>query len=283
MTKRKSIKIKDHLGQVLIYSILILVSFLQTFPFFLKLVDSLHDISFIPEYNKLYLWPEFFSFNNYPLAIERGDLFVGLRNSLIHTISFTGLSLFFALIVGYVLAKKQFKGKKIVSILLLSTMMIPGEINMIPNYLLVQALGWTDSLLAVILPGMINVIGIFLIRQYMNTIPDAVLEAAEIDGAGEMRKIFNIVLPMSKPIIVTYIILTFTSTWNEYLWPLITLKDPDLFTLQLKMYQFYPQFGGAADGFVRSAGMILITIPIIIVYTIFQRNFIENSNIAGIK
>src|SRR5690554_176756 len=216
MTKRQTNIFKDRLIQGSIYTILIIVAFLQTFPFFLKIVDSLHDISFIPEFNKLYIWPEQVSLNNYSLAIERGDLFVGLTNSLIHTISFTGLSLFFALIVGYVLAKKQFKGKKIVEILLLSTMMIPGEINMIPNYLLVQTLGWTDSLLAIILPGMINVFGIFLIRQYMNTIPDAVLEAAEIDGASEMRKIFTIVLPMSKPIIVTYIILTFTSTWNEY-------------------------------------------------------------------
>ncbi len=181
------------------------------------------------------------------------------------------------------LAKKDFKGKKIVTILLLSTMMVPGEINMIPNYLLVQYLGWTDSLLAVILPGIINIFGIFLIRQYMNTIPDSVLESADIDGASELKKIFKIVLPMSMPIIVTYIILTFTATWNEYLWPLITIKDPAFFTLQLKLYQFYPQFGGAADGFVRSAGMILITVPIVIVYIIFQRHFIENSNIAGIK
>lgn len=276
-------KIKENLKQVLLWLILGAFAFLQTFPFFLKIVDSFHSVDFIPEFNTLYLWPEMFSAANYGLAVERGDLITGFVNSLIHTVGFTTLSLVFALIVGYVLAKKKFRGKKIITILLLSTMMVPGEINMIPNYLLVQKLGWTDTLLAIILPGIINIFGIFLIRQYMNTIPDSLLESAEMDGANELQKIFKIVLPMSKPIIVTYIILTFTATWNEYLWPLITIKNPAFFTLQLKLYQFYPRFGGAADGFIRSAGMILITIPIVIVYTIFQKHFIENSNIAGIK
>lgn len=276
-------KLKENSIQVILWSILLLFAFLQTFPFYLKFVDSLHDINFIPEYNTLYLWPKILSLDNYGLAIERGGLLTGLINSLIHTVGFTALSLIVCLVVGYVLAKKQFRGKKIVTLFLLSTMMVPGEINMIPNFLLVQNLGWTDTPLALILPGMVNIFGIFLIRQYMNTIPDAVLESAEMDGASELRKIFTIVLPMSKPIIITYIILTFTATWNDYLWPLITIKNPDFFTLQLKMYQFYPQFGGAADGFVRSAGMILITIPIIIVYIIFQKHFIQNSNTSGMK
>jgi multiple sugar transport system permease protein len=268
---------------IFIVFILILVSFMQTFPFYLKLVDSLHSIDFIPEYNTLYWLPQQFSPENYPTAFERGDLLTGLINSLIHTISFTLLSLTIALIVGYVLGKMDFKGKKIVTIMLLSTMMIPGEVLMIPNFLLVQQLGWTNRLSGIIFPGIVNIFGIFLIRQYMNTIPNAVLESADMDGANEFVKIFKIVMPMSKPVIVTYVILTFTATWNEYLWPLIVIKNPRYFTLQLKMYQFYPQFGGAADGFIRSAGMIMITIPIIVMYIFFQKYFLASSNVAGIK
>lgn len=276
--KRKTIWIT-----IIIIIILSLVAFMQTFPFYLKLVDSLHHIDFIPEYNVLYWLPQRFHPANYILAFERGDLLVGLINSLIHTISFTLISLVIALITGYVLGKMEFRGKKVVTILLLSTMMIPGEVMMIPNFLLVQQLGWTNNLLGIILPGIVNVFGIFLIKQYMNNIPNAVLESAEIDGANELTKIFKVVLPMSKPVVITYIILTFTSTWNDYLWPMIVIKDPKFFTLQLKMYQFYPQFGGAADGFVRSAGMIMITIPIIIMYIVFQKYFLASSNVAGIK
>lgn len=268
---------------VIILTILSFVAFLQTFPFYLKIVDSLHNIGFIPEYNVLYWWPQNFSPINYILAFERGDLLTGFINSLIHTIAFTGISLAVALITGYVLGKMEFRGKKVVTLLLLSTMMIPGEIMMIPNFLLVQKLGWTNNLLGIILPGIVNVFGIFLVKQYMNNIPDAVLESADIDGANEITKIFKVVLPMSKPVVITYSILTFTSTWNEYLWPMIVIKDPKFFTLQLKMYQFYPQFGGVADGFIRSAGMILITIPIIVMYVLFQKYFLASSNVAGIK
>ncbi len=283
MNKYKSQKKKENIFQIVTIVFLSFIAFCQVFPFFLKLIDSLHHQSFIPEYGKLYFWPEMFSLENYSHAIRSGGLFTGLKNSLIHTISFTSISLVIALIFGYVLGKKNFKGKKLITVLLMGTMMIPGEVLMVPNYILVLKLGWDASLLGVILPGIVNVFGIFLVRQYMNSIPDAVLESAEIDGCNEVQKIFRVVLPMCLPIIITYSILTFTSTWNEYLWPSIVLKDPDLFTLQLKMFEFFPNFGGYADGYIRSAGMILITIPIIIMYIFFQKYFLDQGNISGMK
>lgn len=283
MNSGKSAKRRSLIYQIVVISFLSLLALAQILPFYLKTVDSLHSLDFIPEFDMLYLMPRGLAISNYYQALTKGGFLTGLKNSLIHTITFTSISLVIALIVGYVLGKMQFRGKKFVSIILLSTMMIPGEILMIPNYLLVMKLGWNTSLLAIILPGIVNVFGIFLIRQFMSNIPDAVLESAELDGASEFKKIFKIVLPMSKPVIITYIILTFISTWNEYLFPMTVLKDPKLFTLQLTMYQFYPKFGGYADGYVRSAGMILITIPIIIMYIMFQRYFIEQENIAGLK
>lgn len=283
MNKTENYRFKEKIFQICAITFLSILAFAQVFPFYLKLVDSLHGTYFIPEYDKLYLLPRYITLKNYWYAIQKGGLLKGLLNSLIHTISFTFISLVIALVVGYVLGKMKFRGKKIVIILLLSTMMIPGEILMIPNYLLVLKLGWNLNLLGVILPGIVNVFGIFLINQYMSTIPDAILESAEIDGCNEIQKIFKIVLPMSRPIIITYIILTFTATWNEYLWPMIILKDPSLFTLQLTMYQFYPKFGGYADGFIRSAGMLLITIPIIVMYILFQKYFLEQANISGMK
>lgn len=281
--KNKSKKKAERVFQTLTIIFLSLLALAQLFPFYLKLIDSLHNTEFIPKFGKLYLWPEAATLKNYSYALTRGGLLNGLKNSLIHTLSFTTISLVIALIVGYVLGKLKFRGKKIVTALLISTMMIPGEILMVPNYLLVMQLGWNMSLLGIILPGIVNVFGIFLVKQYMSNIPDAVLESAEIDGCNELQKIFRIVLPMARPIIITYIILTFTSTWNEYLFPMIVLKDPALFTLQLTMYQFYPKFGGYADGYIRSAGMILITLPIMIMYVIFQKYFLEQGNISGLK
>lgn len=288
-TKKMNRKISERRKRIFAIVFLSILSLIQLFPFYLKLVDSFQSIELIPEYGRLYLWPVnaegklSFDFSNYLLAIEKGGLLKAFVNSMIHTVTFTFLSLVVAIVLGYVLGKMKFRGKRFITALLLSTYIVPGQILMVPNYLLVLRLGWNLSLLGIILPGIVNVFGVFLIKQYMSNIPDEVLESAEIDGCGEIKKIFKIVIPMSRPIIITYVILTFVGAWNEYLWPLILYQNPNLFTLQLTMYQFYPQFGGYADGFVRSAGMILITIPIIIMYILAQKYFLEQANISGIK
>ena len=159
-----------------------------------------------------------------------------------------------------------------------------GEVLMIPNYILVMNMGLNYSIWGLILPGIVNIFGVFLIKQYMANIPQSILESAELDGCNEFHKMFHIVVPMSKPILVTYVILTFVSTWNEYLWPMVMqASGSTVETLQLIMYKFYPGLGNYADGFVRSAGIILITIPIIIVYIIFQKYFLEQNNLSGMK
>lgn len=284
VSKRRSLKRKERTFQIVCIVILSLIAFCQIFPFYLKIVDSLHSPDLIPDSDKLYLLPEGLTFENYLTAMRVSGFWKALANTLFVTVMFTGISLFIAIIMGYVLAKLKFRGKKVVSMLLLSTMMVPGEVLMIPNYILVMKMGLNYSIWGLILPGIVNVFGIFLVRQYMSNIPQSVLESADLDGAGELRKIFKIVVPMSKPVLITYVILTFVSTWNDYLWPMVMqASGSEVETLQLIMYKFYPSLGNYADGFVRSAGMILITIPIIIMYIIFQRYFLEQNNIAGMK
>ena len=270
--------------QVICIVVLSIIAFCQMLPFYLKLVDSLHSPDLIPDSDKLYLWPEGGTLQNYMMALKVSGFWAALGNTIFHSVVFTGISLFIAIIMGYVLAKMRFRGKKFLSNILLCTMMVPGEVLMIPNYILVMNMGINYSVWGLILPGIVNVFGIFLVRQYMSNIPQSVLESAEVDGCNEFRKIFNIVVPMSKPILVTYIILTFVSTWNEYLWPMVMQSSGSTVeTLQLIMYKFYPALGNYADGYVRSAGMILITIPIIIVYIIFQKYFLEQNNLSGMK
>lgn len=282
--KIKSANRRERRFQIICILILSIIAFCQIFPFYLKVVDSLHSPDLIPDSDKLYLWPEGATIENYLTALRVSGFWEALGNTVFHSVTFTAISLFIAIIVGYVLAKMEFRGKKFVSNILLCTMMVPGEVLMIPNYILVMNMGLNYSIWGLILPGIVNVFGIFLIRQYMSNIPQSVLEGADIDGCNELQKIFYIVVPMSKPILVTYVILTFVSTWNEYLWPMVMqASGSTVETLQLIMYKFYPSLGNYADGFVRSAGMILITIPIIIVYIIFQKYFLEQNNLSGMK
>ena len=282
--KHISAKKKEGIFQIVCVLVLSIIAFCQIFPFFLKIVDSLHTPELIPDSDKLYLWPEDPTIENYTPALQVSGFWQALANTIFHSVVFTAISLVIAVIVGYVLAKMKFKGKKFVSAILLCTMMVPGEVLMIPNYILVMKMGLNYSIWGLILPGIVNIFGVFLIKQYMSNIPQSILESADLDGCSEFRKIFCVVVPMSKPIIVTYIILTFVSTWNEYLWPMVMqASGSTVETLQLIMYKFYPALGNYADGFVRSAGMILITVPIIIVYIIFQKYFLEQNNLSGIK
>lgn len=287
-------KVKTRAGQrrqeiqfnVISIVFLTIVAVIQLLPFWLKLVDATHSPDFLPEVGKVYIWFEAFTLENFWTVIESARLYLALGVSLAHTCGFTFLSLCVVMVVGYVLAKINFRGKGIVSMLLLTTLMIPGEVLLAANYQITIFFGINSNILGIILPGIVNVFGIFLVKQYMASVPDSVLEAADIDGCGELKKIVTIVVPMSVPIIMTYVIITFIGTWNEYLFPMVlysTSGSDSLYTLQLAMQSFYPNFGGNADTYVRSAGMILITIPIIIMYLVFQKYILNQSNIAGLK
>ncbi len=259
------------------------VAFLQIFPFWLQFVTSLQPLDFVPQDGKIYWAPVSFNFGNYLEAIEHVDLLRGALNSLIVSVGYTLLSSLVILVVGYVLGKKTFSGKKIVKLCLLITMMAPGELMMVTNYKLVSELGLTNTYAGLILPGIVNVTGIFLVMSFMNGIPDAMLESAEIDGAGEIRKLFKIVLPMCLPVLATYFILTFVAQWNDYLWPMVITSDPDLFTIQLKLTEFSEYYGGFADTVLRAAALIITLVPIIIVYLCCQKQYVEGLSVTGMK
>lgn len=193
------------------------------------------------------------------------------------------LSAIVILLVGYVLGKKEFAGKKAVKFAMLLTMVAPGELLMVTNYKLVSDLGWTNSFAGLILPGIVNITGIFLVMSFMNTIPNAVLESADIDGANEFQKLFKIVLPMTLPILATYFILTFVGQWNDYLWPMVVTNDSNLFTIQLKLKEFNPYYGGFADEVLKNAASIFTLVPVIIVYLTCQKQFVSGLSISGMK
>jgi len=172
---------KVRISAVIIIALLSLFAFLQVFPFYLELIRSMQPKAFEPSYGRLYLWPEGFAFSNYTAAFKQGDLGAGYINSLIVSVSYVLLSSAVVLVTGYVFGKKNFPGKRAMFFALLSTMMIPGEVLLVPNYFLINRLGMMDSLTALIFPGIVNIFGIFLVKQYMNSIPDSLTEAARLD------------------------------------------------------------------------------------------------------
>lgn len=236
----KELKREKRIGIIVTTIIIIFLSILslaQIFPFYLQIVTSLQPTDFTPIDGKIYLWPVKICFENYKTAFIEGDLLVGLKNTLIVALGFIFLSGLIILIVGYVLAKKEFRGKKIISFILVLTMMVPGEMLMVTNFQLVSKLNWTSSYASLILPGIVNVTGIFLVKSFMDNVPNSVLEAAKLDGANELTIILKFVLPMVLPVMATYFILTFVAQWNDYLWPmLVTGDDGRVYTYDLSAY-----------------------------------------------
>lgn len=268
---------------IVIICFLSIVALLQLFPFYLQIVTSLQPMDMYPETGKIYVWPESFNFANYIEAIQRVELLQGTLNSLIVSAGFTVLSAIIILLVGYVIGKKDFSGKKIVKFAMLLTMVAPGELLMVTNYKLVSDLGWTNTFAGLILPGIVNITGIFLVVAFMNTIPNAVLESADIDGASEFTKLIQIVFPMTLPVLATYFIMTFVAQWNDYLWPMVVTSDSDLYTIQLKLKEFNPYYGGFADEVLKNAASIFTLIPVLVVYLTCQKQFVSGLSISGMK
>lgn len=276
-------KIKDHLLNALIIVFLSFLALLQLFPFYLQIVTSLQPTEgFNPVDGKIYLWPESINLKNYVEAFRVGELFEGMINSIIVASCFIVLSSIVILLVGYVTAKKKFRGKKLINFILLLTMMVPGEMLMVTNYQLISSFSWTSTFQGLILPGIVNVTGIFLVKAFMNTIPDACLESAKIDGANEFQVLTKVVFPMSLPVMSTYCILTFVAQWNDYLWPMLITGNDDLFTVQLKLLNFASN-GGYEETVLRAASLIITMIPVIIIYSFCLDKFVSGLNFTGVK
>lgn len=277
--KRKKLKT----GSIITIILLSIIALMQIFPFYIQIVTSLQPKSFIPDPGKIYLVPSGFHIENYIEAINRVQLLQGIVNSLIVAVGFTLLSAAIILDVGYVLGKKTFRGRKVIMFALLVTMVVPGEMLMVTNYKLVSELGWTNTYAGLILPGIVNITGIFLVMSFMNTIPNVVLESADIDGVGEIGKLFKIVFPMCIPVMATYVILTFVAQWNDYLWPMIITNDRSLYTVQLMLKEFNPYYQGYADEILKSAAVIFTIVPVVLVYVSCQDKFVSGLSISGLK
>jgi multiple sugar transport system permease protein len=204
-----------------------------------------------------------------------------LANSVLLTIAVTLVSLSFNVAAGYAFAKLPFGGRDRIFKSLLAALVIPGQVAMVPLFLLLKHMGLVNSYGGVIVPAMASIFGIFVVRQYALSIPDQVLEAARIDGATEFRIFRSVIVPVLKPIIVTLAVFTALGTWNDFMWPLIVLNDSDLYTLPVALASLSREH--VQDNELMMAGSVLTTMPVLLVFLVLQRYYIEGLMIGSMK
>lgn len=231
--------------------------------------------------------PTFFprdpSFENFTRLFTREHLKLGLyyRNSFIVAASVVTVQLFTSALLGYVFAKFEFPGKKAFFWFIMSTMIIPFQVTMIPSYLILSELGLVNTLWGLILPSAVGAFGIFLMQQFMLGIPNSYLDSARIEGAPEFTIFWRIALPQAKPALATVGMMTFMWNWNSYLWPMIILKSDEKRTLPIILYWFSNRNADQLQ--LIAAASVLVIIPILVVFLFSQKWIIRGLTLTGIK
>ena len=222
------------------------------------------------------------TWDNYAKWFNELDIDKFFLNSLLVAVVTVFGNLLFCSMVGYALAKMDFPGKRILFVLVMVTLMTPGVVTFVPLFVLVSKLGLVNTYPALFLPFLTTPLGVFLMRQFMQGIPDSLIEAARIDGAGEVRTFTRIVLPLCGPPLATLGILTFLGSWNNFLWPLVAAQSEDKYTLPVAL-SLYSTGQIATDYGLLLAGSVLVIAPIVLLFVCLQRYFIQSVASAGIK
>jgi multiple sugar transport system permease protein len=282
--------------RILRYMTIIVLGIIFVAPFAYFVTASLQPLSKMFRYPPQWI-PTDITLENY-IGFFTSGRGIGrwLFNSAFVATTVTVLQLFFSSLIAYTFAKRTFPGRDFLFFLSLATLMLPSEVLLIPNYLIFKSMplfggnditgqgghGWLDSYWALIVPNIASPFTIFLLRQYMKSIPDSLIDAARVDGAGHFKIYWRIVLPLSRPALAAMAIFTFQFFWSqEFLGPLIYISDPDLYTLPLGLALFQVQNRTVWNLVV--AGSVVATIPMIIVFLIFQRHFVRGIALSGLK
>ena len=221
------------------------------------------------------------SFGNYRDLFAHAGMWRYLANSVFLATTATLASLAFNVAAGYAFAKLRFAGRERIFRVLLGALVIPGQVAMVPLFLELKALGLVNTYGGVIVPALASIFGIFLVRQYAQSIPDELIEAARIDGASEFRIFAAVVLPALKPILVTLAVFTLLGTWNDFMWPLIVLTDNDLYTLPVALASLSREH--VQDDELMMAGSVVTTVPVLLVFLSLQRYYLEGLLAGSVK
>jgi multiple sugar transport system permease protein len=227
------------------------------------------------------LFPASPQWSNYGEVLRQAPFGRWFLNTLIVTIASVLGNLLFCSMAGYAFARIRFFGREVVFILVLATLMIPFQVVIIPTFLIVRHLGLIDTLGALILPNLAGAFGIFMLRQFFRTLPIELEEAARIDGASRLGVLFKIVLPLSGPALATLAVITFMWTWNDFLWPLVTIYNPNNMTLQLGMANFQGAHQSATN--LLMAANVMSVLPVLLLFFFAQRYFVRGIATTGLK
>ena len=268
------------LPALLLYSLLTLGLLLTLTPLLWMLAASLMLAGEANSYPPR-LWPSTVTFEHYAALFTRLDLGRYLLNSVLLASAVTLISLFINSMAGYAFAKFRFRYRDRLFQGLLAALVIPAQVAMLPLFLLLKQFGLINTYWGVIIPGMANIFGIFLIRQYLLAIPDSLLDAARMDGAGEFRIYWSLILPLCRPILVTLAIFTFMGAWNDFMWPLIVLTDSARYTLPVALANLLGEH--VQDTELMMAGSVLTVLPVLLLFVALQRYYIAGIMLGGMK
>jgi multiple sugar transport system permease protein len=262
------------------YAALVLAALTFIYPFMWMIGASLapqHEVG------KITLWPDHPGFGNFRTMFEKIPIGRSLLNSLLVAVCTTSLVMITGSTVGYALARMQFKGRQLIFYVIVFTMSLPFQITLIPNYITMVNLHLVDSFFALVIPFAVSAFAILMFRQAFQGLPQALIDAARLDGCTELGIIFRILWPNIKPTLVTVAILSFIGSWNEVLWPLIVIRNEQLMTMPQLVTLFAT--GGRADSLlgVKIAAAVLLALPVMIAFLFFQKHFIQSMASTGLK
>ncbi|AXK47059.1 carbohydrate ABC transporter permease [Brachybacterium saurashtrense] len=266
----------------LLVAALTALALLMVFPLYWMVVSALTPGG-QSQSSEFYLWPDQPTLANFTEVFSTQPVWRWVANSLFIAVVTTAISVCVSLGAGYALAKFSFWGKGLLYTAFLITIMIPIQVTLVPSFLVVARLGLVDSPWAVILPTAFDVVGIFIARQFMLSVPNALVEAARVDGAGEFRAFFSVVLPTCGPLIGVLVILAFMARWNDFLWPMVVLQGNESLTVPVALSTLTNNPAFASPWGAVMAVATVTVLPILVVFLAFQRQFVQGIASTGIK
>ena len=264
-----------------IYAVLGVGLFLVVIPFIWMLVSSFkpeNEVRAVPPT----WWPETLTLDNYDRLFTQLDFPTYFLNSVIVALAVTVGNMVFCSMLGYALAKLSFPGKRLMFMIVLGTLMVPGVVTFIPLFVLTTKMGLSNTLTGMILPFLAAPFGVFLMRQYISALPDELIQAARIDGAGELRIFASVIMPLCGPALATLGILTFLGSWNNFLWPLVVAQTEDKYTLPVAL-ALYAVGQNATQYGLLLAGSVVVVLPVLVLFLFLQRHIMQGIAMTGIK
>ncbi len=273
--------VRAHGGKVVRYALLILVALVFVVPLYWLFSASLKDLREIYTFPPVWV-PTDPKFSNYSEAWNTAPFGRFYLNTIIATFFGVLLEVVNALLTAYALVFLRFPGKNIIFIVMLAALMIPIHVTILPNYLTIASLGWVNTYQGIILPGASVAFGAFLLRQHFLTLPGEILEAARLDGATHLQTLWYVILPISKPMIVTVTLISVVTKWNDFLWPLIVTNSTGMRTLPIGLSYLFNQEGASQWGLIMAA-TIFVILPVLLLFLRWQKHIVSGLTSGATK